>query len=227
MIYQDFCDICLHLLLLLICRPLILLTLLLYLPYTTWCSHHWPFWQVLSCLRYIHTMIRQFFSSQLAINTLVRMRFSTWMCGKTSCNYLFNITIFIFDWFTFYYGLMVQIYAYLRSIQHIHMLFRLALCFFAVVHCKMSMLTYWPKLLIHSQDWDRQSPTQVITELCGFVTILSGTFLLHKTKDMVDGMLFILFYWKIGWQCHSWLNMTCIHWVLVVMLTAFTCLVLL
>ncbi|PNX71592.1 magnesium transporter NIPA2-like protein [Trifolium pratense] len=36
-------------------------------------------------------------------------------------------------------------------------------------------------------DWDRQSPTQVITEICGFVTILSGTFLLHKTKDMADG----------------------------------------
>lgn len=39
------------------------------------------------------------------------------------------------------------------------------------------------------QDWDRQSPTQILTEMCGFVTILSGTFLLHKTKDMVDGML--------------------------------------
>ncbi|KAG4986518.1 hypothetical protein JHK82_034140 [Glycine max] len=37
-------------------------------------------------------------------------------------------------------------------------------------------------------DWDRQSPTQVITEICGFVTILSGTFLLHKTKDMADGL---------------------------------------
>lgn len=39
------------------------------------------------------------------------------------------------------------------------------------------------------QDWDRQNPTQIVTEMCGFVTILSGTFLLHKTKDMVDGML--------------------------------------
>nr|XP_016463102.1 PREDICTED: probable magnesium transporter NIPA2 [Nicotiana tabacum] len=33
-------------------------------------------------------------------------------------------------------------------------------------------------------DWDHQNATQIITELCGFVTILSGTFLLHKTKDM-------------------------------------------
>ncbi|KAI4296199.1 hypothetical protein L6164_036175 [Bauhinia variegata] len=41
--------------------------------------------------------------------------------------------------------------------------------------------------VIMFKDWDGQTPTQVITELCGFVTILSGTFLLHKTKDMVDG----------------------------------------
>jgi hypothetical protein len=38
------------------------------------------------------------------------------------------------------------------------------------------------------KDWDRQNPTQIVTEMCGFVTILSGTFLLHKTKDMVDGL---------------------------------------
>ncbi|KAJ9561480.1 hypothetical protein OSB04_006640 [Centaurea solstitialis] len=41
--------------------------------------------------------------------------------------------------------------------------------------------------VIMFKDWDRQNPSQIITELCGFVTILSGTFLLHKTKDMVDG----------------------------------------
>ncbi|KAG7015012.1 putative magnesium transporter NIPA4 [Cucurbita argyrosperma subsp. argyrosperma] len=41
--------------------------------------------------------------------------------------------------------------------------------------------------VIMFKDWDRQSPTQVVTEMCGFVTILSGTFLLHKTKDMADG----------------------------------------
>lgn len=37
------------------------------------------------------------------------------------------------------------------------------------------------------QDWDGQEPTQIVTEVCGFITILSGTFLLHKTKDMADG----------------------------------------
>ncbi|BFG19900.1 hypothetical protein CerSpe_061730 [Prunus speciosa] len=42
--------------------------------------------------------------------------------------------------------------------------------------------------VIMFKDWDRQSPTQVVTEMCGFVTILGGTFLLHRTKDMVDGL---------------------------------------
>ncbi|PIA47231.1 hypothetical protein AQUCO_01400131v1 [Aquilegia coerulea] len=42
--------------------------------------------------------------------------------------------------------------------------------------------------VIMFKDWDRQNPTQIVTEMCGFVTILSGTFLLHKTKDMSDGM---------------------------------------
>ncbi|KAF6139450.1 hypothetical protein GIB67_026292 [Kingdonia uniflora] len=40
--------------------------------------------------------------------------------------------------------------------------------------------------VIMFKDWDRQNPTQIVTEMCGFVTILSGTFLLHKTKDMTD-----------------------------------------
>ncbi|KAK4764850.1 hypothetical protein SAY86_025940 [Trapa natans] len=41
--------------------------------------------------------------------------------------------------------------------------------------------------IIMFKDWDRQNPTQIITEMCGFVTILSGTFLLHRTKDILDG----------------------------------------
>lgn len=38
--------------------------------------------------------------------------------------------------------------------------------------------------VIMFKDWDSQNGSQIATELCGFVTILSGTFLLHKTKDM-------------------------------------------
>ncbi|XP_008805871.1 probable magnesium transporter NIPA4 isoform X4 [Phoenix dactylifera] len=41
--------------------------------------------------------------------------------------------------------------------------------------------------VIMFKDWDRQNPTQIVTEMCSFITILSGTFLLHKTKDMADG----------------------------------------
>ncbi|CAO2140714.1 unnamed protein product [Urochloa humidicola] len=40
--------------------------------------------------------------------------------------------------------------------------------------------------VIMFKDWDHQNPTQIVTEMCGFLTILSGTFLLHKTKDMAD-----------------------------------------
>ncbi|KAG6433628.1 hypothetical protein SASPL_105243 [Salvia splendens] len=38
--------------------------------------------------------------------------------------------------------------------------------------------------MIMFKEWDSQNATQIITELCGFVTIVSGTFLLHKTLDM-------------------------------------------
>ncbi|KAG0495664.1 hypothetical protein HPP92_000355 [Vanilla planifolia] len=38
--------------------------------------------------------------------------------------------------------------------------------------------------MIMFKDWDSQNATQIATELCGFITILSGTFLLHKTEGM-------------------------------------------
>ncbi|XP_020585551.1 probable magnesium transporter NIPA1 [Phalaenopsis equestris] len=40
--------------------------------------------------------------------------------------------------------------------------------------------------MIMFKDWDSQNGTQIATELCGFITILSGTFLLHKTMHMGD-----------------------------------------
>nr|GEV79196.1 probable magnesium transporter NIPA2 [Tanacetum cinerariifolium] len=40
--------------------------------------------------------------------------------------------------------------------------------------------------VIMFKDWDTQSASQIATEICGFVTILCGTFLLHKTKDMAN-----------------------------------------
>ncbi|XP_028124921.1 probable magnesium transporter NIPA2 isoform X3 [Camellia sinensis] len=41
--------------------------------------------------------------------------------------------------------------------------------------------------MIMFKEWDAQNATQIATELCGFLTILCGTFLLHKTKDMGGG----------------------------------------
>ena len=33
------------------------------------------------------------------------------------------------------------------------------------------------------QDWDGQGLGSIISEICGFVVVLSGTILLHVTKD--------------------------------------------
>ncbi|KAJ8431443.1 hypothetical protein Cgig2_014936 [Carnegiea gigantea] len=52
-----------------------------------------------------------------------------------------------------------------------------ALC---VISCILTQMNYLNK------DWDGQTGIQIVTEMCGFVTILGGTFLLHKTKDMAD-----------------------------------------
>ncbi|CAA3009143.1 probable magnesium transporter NIPA2 [Olea europaea subsp. europaea] len=38
--------------------------------------------------------------------------------------------------------------------------------------------------MIMFKDWDHQAASPILTELCGFVVIFCGTFLLHKTKDM-------------------------------------------
>ncbi|KAH6770139.1 magnesium transporter NIPA [Perilla frutescens var. hirtella] len=41
--------------------------------------------------------------------------------------------------------------------------------------------------MIMFKEWNSQNASQIVTELCGFVTIVSGTFLLHKTMDMGSG----------------------------------------
>ncbi|CAD5323966.1 unnamed protein product [Arabidopsis thaliana] len=59
-----------------------------------------------------------------------------------------------------------------------------------VATCCILQINYLNKALdtfntaVISPDWASQSGLKIATELCGFVTILSGTFLLHKTKDM-------------------------------------------
>ncbi|XP_021760443.1 probable magnesium transporter NIPA4 isoform X2 [Chenopodium quinoa] len=44
--------------------------------------------------------------------------------------------------------------------------------------------------VIMFKDWAGQNGSQIVTEMCGFVTILAGTFLLHKTKDMTGSPSF-------------------------------------
>ncbi|PKA60935.1 hypothetical protein AXF42_Ash006570 [Apostasia shenzhenica] len=43
--------------------------------------------------------------------------------------------------------------------------------------------------MIMFKDWNSQNATQIATEFCGFITILSGTFLLHMTKDVGNSKL--------------------------------------
>ncbi|WOL01389.1 putative magnesium transporter NIPA2 [Canna indica] len=54
-----------------------------------------------------------------------------------------------------------------------------------VYYVMFTSLTIFASMIMF-KDWASQNASQIITELCGFVTILSGTFLLHKTKDMGD-----------------------------------------
>lgn len=69
------------------------------------------------------------------------------------------------------------------------------------------------------QDWDRQNGTQIVTEMCGFVTILSGTFLLHRTKDMVEGAFlnfiygaYLRFFFIPSWKTRfsDWQELDCV-----------------
>lgn len=45
----------------------------------------------------------------------------------------------------------------------------------------------WPTIFVcvKLQELDTQKSASIATELCGFFTIVSGTFLLHKTRDLV------------------------------------------
>ncbi|KAH7277941.1 hypothetical protein KP509_38G016500 [Ceratopteris richardii] len=40
--------------------------------------------------------------------------------------------------------------------------------------------------VIMFKDWDGQSASNVVSEICGFITIISGTVLLHSTKESSD-----------------------------------------
>uniref|UniRef100_A0ACD5UXP9 Uncharacterized protein n=1 Tax=Avena sativa TaxID=4498 RepID=A0ACD5UXP9_AVESA len=52
-----------------------------------------------------------------------------------------------------------------------------------VYYVMFTILTIFANMIMY-KDWDSQNATQIASELCGFVTIVAGTFLLHKTRDM-------------------------------------------
>ncbi|KAG6519874.1 hypothetical protein ZIOFF_016903 [Zingiber officinale] len=52
-----------------------------------------------------------------------------------------------------------------------------------VYYVMFTTLTIFASMIMF-KDWSTQNASQIVTELCGFITILSGTFLLHMTKDM-------------------------------------------
>ncbi|RWW06809.1 hypothetical protein BHE74_00054290, partial [Ensete ventricosum] len=52
-----------------------------------------------------------------------------------------------------------------------------------VYYVMFTTLTIFASMIMF-KDWASQNASQIVTEICGFVTILSGTFLLHKTMDM-------------------------------------------
>jgi len=41
--------------------------------------------------------------------------------------------------------------------------------------------------IIMFRDWDGQSGSKIVSEICGFIIVLSGTVLLHITKDYDRG----------------------------------------
>lgn len=52
-----------------------------------------------------------------------------------------------------------------------------------VYYVMFTTLTILANMIMY-KDWDSQNATQIASEVCGFVTIVAGTFLLHKTRDM-------------------------------------------
>ncbi|XP_078156341.1 putative magnesium transporter NIPA1 [Carex rostrata] len=42
--------------------------------------------------------------------------------------------------------------------------------------------------MIMFKEWDSQNISDIVTAMCGFITILCGTFILHKTRDMSENL---------------------------------------
>ncbi|KAM0947060.1 putative magnesium transporter NIPA [Dioscorea sansibarensis] len=54
-----------------------------------------------------------------------------------------------------------------------------------VYYVMFTILTILASMIMF-KDWSSQDSMEIATEICGLLTIISGTYLLHKTKDMGD-----------------------------------------
>ncbi|KAG9139135.1 hypothetical protein Leryth_019109, partial [Lithospermum erythrorhizon] len=52
-----------------------------------------------------------------------------------------------------------------------------------VYYVMFTILTIFASMIMF-KDWDNHKASMIVTEICGFATILAGTFLLHKTRNM-------------------------------------------
>ncbi|KMZ60447.1 putative Non-imprinted in Prader-Willi/Angelman syndrome region protein,putative [Zostera marina] len=52
-----------------------------------------------------------------------------------------------------------------------------------VYYVMFTTLTIFASMIMF-KDWNSQNPSQIVTQVCGFVTIVGGSFLLHRTREM-------------------------------------------
>lgn len=59
-------------------------------------------------------------------------------------------------------------------------------------------------LIIYFQDWSGQDVTSITSEICGFITVLSGTIILHMTREQEESNMqstYIIIYSFLSYSC--------------------------
>lgn len=72
------------------------------------------------------------------------------------------------------------------SIKSETRIFRICMNFDGLFGMNVHIIVIYSSLNVEMQDWAGQTATNVVSEICGFLTILSGTILLHSTKESSD-----------------------------------------
>lgn len=71
--------------------------------------------------------------------------------------------------------------------------------------CKTVNVNWLPRSML--QDWSGQNASTIVSELCGFITVLSGTIILHSTREQQpvssQGM-------SINWEILVWFDISLI-----------------